>query len=143
MSDGLVLLVDDNEDNRTIYSVILRHYGLEVVLAADGAEALRQAVTHRPDVVLMDIALPGIDGFEATRRIRATELLGETPVLALTAMDTRICPEDLRRGGFCGWLTKPVPPATVYHEVVRILRGRAALPEAAQNESSRLPETSG
>lgn len=139
MSDGLVLLVDDNEDNRTIYSVILRHYGLEVVLAADGEEALRQAVLHRPDVVLMDIALPGIDGFEVTRRIRATELLGETPVLALTAMDTGVCPQDLRRGGFCGWLTKPVPPASVYHEVVRVLDARGASLEASRNEGSRLP----
>lgn len=143
MSSDLVLIVDDNEDNRTIYSVILQHNGLDVIVAADGEEAVRQALTHRPAVILMDIALPGIDGLEATRQIKRTELLRDTPVVAITAMDRRAGPGDLGGAGFCAWLTKPVPPRDVYAEIARVLSSRAVLPEVATNEHSRPPESIG
>jgi CheY-like chemotaxis protein len=79
-----ILFVDDNEMNRDMLSRRLTRAGHEVVLASDGEEGVARAESERPELVLMDIGLPGIDGCEATRQIRAGEL-GKVPIIALTA----------------------------------------------------------
>jgi CheY-like chemotaxis protein len=80
-----ILLVEDNEMNRDMLSRRLIRNGHEVTMAIDGEEAVTQAHSDPPDLVLMDIGLPGIDGCEATRRIRAAEQMARLPIIALTA----------------------------------------------------------
>jgi CheY-like chemotaxis protein len=104
----LVLVVDDVLDNAVVISLALQHRGYRVVTATDGAEALKIAALTRPDIILMDIAMPQLDGLAATRRLREDESLRAIPVIALTAFDT----EGFRRAaydaGIDGYLTKPV-----------------------------------
>ena len=80
-----VLLVEDHEANADMLSRRLARHGYEVVLATDGLQAVEQAVAGRPDLILMDISLPKIDGWEATRRIKAETATAAVPIVALTA----------------------------------------------------------
>ena len=80
-----ILLVEDNEDNRDMLSRRLERRGYHVVMAFDGEDGVAKAASESPDLVLMDMSLPGIDGWEATRRIRASEATASLPVIALTA----------------------------------------------------------
>ena len=116
-----VLLVEDNEDNRTIYSTILRHTGHEVWEAANGEEGIRLARLHLPSVILMDVAMPGIDGWEATRLLKLDPATAQIPVIALTA---HAMAEDRRRAaeaGCAGYLAKPVEPRRVVEEVRKLV----------------------
>lgn len=118
-----VLVVDDDQDGREALGELLRSWGYEVIVAADGCEAITLALEHRPDVVLLDIGLPDMDGYEVARRIRAT---GNTPaVIALTGSDE----EDPREGAFDARILKPADP-----EALRLLLERvsAARPDRAQ-----------
>lgn len=80
-----ILLVEDNEMNRDMLSRRLTRRGYEVVMAADGAQALRAAASSQPALILMDLSLPVMDGWEATRRLKADAALCRTPVIALSA----------------------------------------------------------
>jgi len=80
-----VLLVEDNEDNLVIYSTILRHSGFEVIEARDGQAGIDTAKTRHPGLILMDVSIPLVDGWEATRRIKADPDTHAIPVLVLTA----------------------------------------------------------
>ena len=116
-----VLLVDDNDDNRTIYRTILEHTGYRVLQCPDGRSALECVRAESPDLVLMDISMPGLDGWEVTRILKADPSTSGIPVLALTA---RAMPEDRVRGqtaGFETYLTKPIEPRQVLEEVKRVL----------------------
>jgi len=119
-----VLLVEDNDDNRTLFGIILRYHGFEVLEAADGETAVSIAREHRPDIILMDLGLPGIDGLEATLRLKSDPHTAAIPVLAVTAYHSAEL--DARAAGCDGFLTKPCPPDRVIHEVRRYL-GRPEL----------------
>jgi CheY-like chemotaxis protein len=80
-----ILLVEDNEMNRDMLSRRLLRKGYEVVMAVDGEQAVAMAQSERPDLILMDMSLPVIDGWEATRRVKATETSSRSPIIALTA----------------------------------------------------------
>ncbi len=80
-----VLLVEDNEDNRIVYATVLEHFGYRVLEATDGAEGVRLAREQRPDVVLMDISIPVIDGWQATSMLKEDPRTNAIPVIALTA----------------------------------------------------------
>ena len=80
-----VLLVEDNEDNRIVYSTILRHFGYSVTEALNGEEGIAKARSEKPDLILMDISIPGIDGWTATERIRQDDRTANIPVVAVTA----------------------------------------------------------
>jgi len=114
-----VLLVEDNEDNRTIYSTVLRHLGFQVIEAVDGVEAVALARSERPDLILMDISIPRMDGWEATRVLREDPSTRDIPIIALTA---HALADDRKRAtevGFTSYLTKPVEPNAVVAEVRR------------------------
>ncbi len=116
-----VLLVEDNVDNRTIYRTILEFGGYTLIEAVDGEAALRQAREGRPDLILMDISIPLVDGWEVTRTLKADPLTSGIPVIALTA---HALAEDRRRAeevGCDGYLAKPVEPRRVMQEVERFL----------------------
>lgn len=121
MSIKKVLLVEDNEDNRIVYSTMLEHYGYEVVESIDGREAIRLAAEEDPDLILMDISIPGIDGWTATERLREDGRTASIPVVAVTAHSL---PEDRERArtlGCDGYLTKPCEPRRLLAEVRRLI----------------------
>jgi two-component system cell cycle response regulator DivK len=80
-----ILVVEDQEDNRRILRDLLTSAGYEVIEAVTGEEGVASAETHRPDLILMDIQLPGLDGYEATRRIKANPALRQIPVIVVTS----------------------------------------------------------
>lgn len=114
-----VLLVEDNEDNRFIYATALRYAGYEVIEAVSGKQGIEQAREHLPHLILMDISIPDIDGWEATIVLKADPLTRHIPVIAVTA---HVLPGDERRSmeaGCDGYLAKPVSPAVLIAEVDR------------------------
>ncbi|HST50703.1 MAG TPA: response regulator [Pyrinomonadaceae bacterium] len=103
-----VLVVDDMSDNIILISLSLQDMGYRVVTATNGADALSVAKLARPDLILMDIAMPQQDGLAATRRIREEAELQSVPVIALTAFDTDGFRQAAFDAGFNGYLTKPI-----------------------------------
>lgn len=126
-----MLLVEDNEDNRIIYSTVLRHTGFQVVEAHDGEEAVALARSVLPDLILMDISIPKIDGWEATRILRSDPATRDIPIIALTAHALADDRERAATGGFTSYLAKPVEPRAVVAEVRRCLDGGGGAPPAA------------
>ena len=122
-----MLLVEDNEDNRTIYSTVLRYLGYQVIEAVDGLEAVALARSERPALILMDISIPGMDGWEATRVLREDPSTRNIPIVALTA---HALADDRKRAmevGFNSYLAKPIEPNAVVAEVRRLI-GPAGTP---------------
>ncbi len=121
---GRVLVVDDNETNRLLVEETLGPAGYEIVAAASGAEALERFESTRPDCVLLDVRMPGMDGFETIDRLRQLPEGQETPVLFLTALrDLDTFDRALREGGD-DFLTKPIHPATLLARVATLVRIR-------------------
>ncbi|HEY6829861.1 MAG TPA: response regulator [Gemmatimonadaceae bacterium] len=123
-----VLLVEDNEDNRFIYATALRYTGYEVIEAVSGRQGIERAREQRPDLILMDISIPDVDGWEATIVLKADPLTRAIPIIAVTA---HVLPGDERRSleaGCDGYLAKPVAPAALIAEVDRRL-GRVSVPQ--------------
>lgn len=113
----VVLLVDDYEDAREMYAEFLEISGYEVIQAADGEEALAKVAERTPDVVLMDLSLPGVDGREATRRLKASPATSRIPVVILSGMPQ----EYARVTGADSVLTKPCAPDVLVKEIQRLL----------------------
>jgi CheY-like chemotaxis protein len=112
-----VLLVDDHEDSRIIYRTSLQHAGFWVLECTDGESAVRAARRESPDLILMDLSLPVLDGWEATRILKADERTRHIPIVALTA-NALLSDRARARGlSFDGFLTKPVTPRRVLSEI--------------------------
>jgi CheY-like chemotaxis protein len=113
----IVLLVEDDDDARKVYGAMLRHHGFEVIEAANGAEAVTRAFERAPDLILMDMNLPQVDGWEAARRIKSDERAAVVPLLAFSALIDSIA--DLRRESalFDGFIAKPVSPSELVRRV--------------------------
>ncbi|MDB4906626.1 MAG: response regulator receiver [Gemmatimonadetes bacterium] len=112
-----ILLVEDNEDNRIIYATMLRHAGYTVLEAHDGQQGVDLALEHRPDLILMDISIPILDGYEATKLIKENEATSRIPVLALTAHALAEDRQRVMAAGFDGYFAKPLEPRTLLQEV--------------------------
>jgi two-component system, cell cycle response regulator DivK len=117
----LVLVVDDYEDNRIMYTEYLAYAGFRVIEAADGEEAILKAARLHPDVVVMDLSLPGIDGWEATRAIKADK--PGMPVIALTGFSMSHA-QSAREAGCDDFITKPCLPNALLEALERHLRKR-------------------
>ena len=121
-----ILIVEDNEKNMKLVRDILRHHGHATIEATTGEEGVRLAAEHRPDLVLMDIQLPDIDGIAALRRMRADPALDLMPVIAVSAS---VMPDDQQKivgSGFDAFVTKPIDLKHFRATVERILvDGRA------------------
>src|SRR5215467_8049451 len=104
----IVLLVDDYPDAREMYAEYLQFSGFDVVEAGNGVEALERAIDRTPDVILMDLSLPVMDGWEATRRLKADDRTKHIPVLAVTGHALTGISEDARRAGCDGFITSRV-----------------------------------
>ena len=121
MQSKTVLVVDDDGDSRLICSTILLHHGFRIVEAGDGLEAVQTAQAERPDVILMDLALPSLDGWSALERLRSDPHTADIPVIVLTAHATAEALAQGRRAGVDGYLTKPCSPSRVLDEVRRVV----------------------
>jgi two-component system cell cycle response regulator DivK len=117
----LVLLVDDSEDNREVYAQYLTLSGFRVEMAVDGVEAVEKAASLTPDVIVMDLAMPRLDGWEATRRIKAAPATAGTPVIALTGNADAESKRKTQEAGCSGYLTKPCMPDVLVAEIRRLL----------------------
>ena len=117
----LILVVDDYEDAREMYAEYLRFCGFRVAEARNGNEALDQAFTLMPDLILMDLSLPGMDGWEATRQLKADERTRQIPVVALTGHALAGASEGAKKAGCDSFVTKPCLPDDLVVEVRRML----------------------
>lgn len=107
-----------------MYSLYLRHHGFEVVTALDGLEALEAARRQRPDVVLLDLRMPGLSGTEAMKAMKADERLAGVPILALTAHAMPDEREAALAAGFDGFLSKPIAPQELVSRLKALLVGK-------------------
>lgn len=119
-----ILVVDDNEDNRQILIDLLSAAGYEVIEARSGFDAVATAESEVPDLVLMDIQLPGMDGLEATRRIKAQPALAAIPVIAVTSYALAGDDRKAADAGCDGYITKPFSPRALLGQV-RVILGDA------------------
>jgi len=108
MADELVLIVEDNEKNLKLARDVLQFRGFRTIEASTAEEGIELAIKHKPDLVLMDYQLPGMNGVEALARLRANPSMAVTPVVALTASAMREDRERFLAAGFDGYLTKPI-----------------------------------
>ncbi len=118
-----ILLVEDNEMNRDMLSRRLQRKGYEVVLAVDGQSGVAMAATHAPDLVLMDMSLPVLDGWEATRRLKAEAATQHIPVIGLTAHAMSGDREKALEAGCDDYDTKPVELPRLLGKIEALLRG--------------------
>lgn len=114
-----ILVIEDNETNMYLVGFILRKNGHEVIEARSGEEGVELAVKEKPDLILMDIQLPGIDGLEATRRIRESE--EEVPIIALTSYAMTGDRDKSLAAGCTGYIEKPINPNTFIGEIEKYL----------------------
>ena len=113
----MVLVVDDYADAREMYAAWLRVSGYRVALAGTVTDALSLALQHLPDAILMDLSMPGIDGLEATRRLKADPRTSHIPILAMTGHVESGVADDAAAAGCDGFIVKPSPAP----EVVRVI----------------------
>jgi CheY-like chemotaxis protein len=121
-----ILLVDDFEDALDIYGQYLTFCGHHVVLARDGVQALKRARRHRPDIILLDVGMPGLNGLDVVRILRADRTFAKTRIVALTARaldDERV---EAMQAGFDEVISKPCLPDDLAASVKRILSDRPA-----------------
>ena len=107
-----ILYIEDNEDNMYLVTFILKAHGHEVLQAWDGPEGVRVALGQRPDLILLDIQLPGMDGYETARRLRAEADLAGIPIVALTSYAMAGDKEKAMAAGCGGYIEKPINPDT-------------------------------
>ncbi|MCP4156332.1 MAG: response regulator, partial [bacterium] len=118
---ALLLIADDIEDNVLLLIDILKPYNLDVIKARNGREAVELALKFRPDLIVMDMRMPEMDGYEATRIIKQNALLKETPVVALTASVLKRAEVNCKLAGCSGFLKKPVAMEDIIRELQRFL----------------------
>lgn len=130
----LVLVVEDEPHDWEIYGKMLWYNGFDVLYARDGAEGLDLARANHPDLVLLDLGLPGMDGLELCRRLKEDPAISDIPVLVLTARSERNYGDEARRAGCARYLEKPKTPLEVLSEV------EALIGQAPPGAAGRPPE---
>lgn len=123
-----ILMVEDNAENADMLSRRLRRRGYEVVVATDGRQGVAMAQAEHPDLILMDMSLPVIDGWEATRQIRATDAVSRVPIIALTAHAMAGDRERALAAGCDDYHTKPVELTRLLDQMEALLVRRPAAP---------------
>jgi two-component system cell cycle response regulator DivK len=122
MVDELVLIVEDNEKNLKLVRDVLQYNGYRTVDTATAEEAIEIAQTKRPNLILMDIQLPGMDGISAFKVLRANPQTAEIPVIAVTASAMNVDKAKILQAGFDGYQSKPLHVREFVEEVRRVLR---------------------
>jgi two-component system, cell cycle response regulator DivK len=131
----LVLVVEDYQDAREMYAAYLQFSGYRVAEAANGLEALDKTRELMPDIILMDLALPKMDGWEATRRLKADERTKHIPIVALTGHALAGHAEGARQAGCDAFVTKPCLPDALVSEIERMLSVKRVEPSAPRRTS--------
>ena len=121
---GLVLIVDDSHDARELYATYLDHVGFSVRVVADGEAALAAAVELQPDVIVMDLSMPHLDGITATRRLRLVPRTRNIPVIMLTGYPQKAIERGALEAGVDVFLTKPCLPEDLEAHVRRLLESK-------------------
>jgi len=116
-----ILVIEDTEDNRQIIRDLLTSFDYELIEAVDGAEGVAMAQSHHPDLILMDIQLPIVDGYEATRSIRAIPELAAVPIIAVTSYALSGDEARTREAGCDGYVAKPFSPRQLLAKVREFL----------------------
>jgi two-component system, cell cycle response regulator DivK len=116
-----ILVIEDTEDNRRIIGDLLTSVGYELIEAVDGTEGVAMAQSHHPDLILMDIQLPEMDGYEATRRIRTIPDLAEAPIIAVTSYALSGDEARARSAGCDGYVAKPFSPRELLAKIRELL----------------------
>jgi two-component system, cell cycle response regulator DivK len=127
-----ILLVEDNEMNRDMLLRRLQRKGYQVILAVDGQSGVEMTQNHAPDLILMDMSLPVLDGWEATRRLKADAATGHIPVIALTAHAMSSDREKALEAGCDDYDTKPVELPRLLAKIETLLSGGKIVPAAEQ-----------
>jgi two-component system, cell cycle response regulator DivK len=117
MAGKRILVIEDHEENRRLLRDLLTSFGYELIEAVTGEDGVIAAEKERPDLILMDIQLPGIDGYETTRRIKANPALNRIPVIAVTSY--ALSGDDIKAfaAGCDGYVTKPFDPADLLEKI--------------------------
>ena len=123
-SVAVILLVDDSDDNRAIYCALLEHRGHTCLEAADGAAGIRLAVERLPDLILLDLGMPVMDGWQAVAALKANPATARIPVIALTAHVLDGVEAQALDAGFDGFIRKPATPMSVVEAVERMVGAR-------------------
>ena len=121
MSTQTILLIEDHRDSREVYGTVLRHSGYQVVEAKDGAEGVRLAKQQRPDVIVMDLRLPLVDGWRATGKLKADPETAHIPVIAVSVHTQTWDRDRAEAAGCASFLAKPCEPTRLVQEIRRIL----------------------
>ncbi len=129
----LILVVEDNAHEQEIYGRILWYNGFDVVFASDGAEALRLAQQNRPDLALLDLVLPEVDGLTVAARLKRSPATASMPILVLSGLPAQEMAATARKFGCVRYLEKPTSPVGVLHAVEDVI-GRAPSPAPLPNE---------
>lgn len=114
-----VLLIEDNTQNRYLVTFLLEHHGYRMLAAPDGVTGLAMAALECPDLVLLDIQLPVMDGYEVARRLRALEATRATPIVAVTSYAMAGDRQKAFESGCTGYIEKPINPDTFVAEIER------------------------
>ncbi len=115
-----VLVVEDDINNMRLITKLLKNEGYELIMAITGEEGVKFAIDEKPDLILMDIKMPGIDGLEATRRIRASENGDKVTIIAITSYAMAGDREQYLEEGFTGYIEKPIDPYTIIKDIKTI-----------------------
>jgi two-component system, cell cycle response regulator DivK len=117
-----VLVVEDDQDNREMVIKVLKHNGYQPIEAVDGQEAVERAKAEQPDLILLDLYIPKIDGYEVTRRLKRDQDLHHIPIIALTAHAMKGDREEALAAGFDGYITKPINVREFPRQIEHFLR---------------------
>jgi CheY-like chemotaxis protein len=135
-TEPLVLVVEDYQDAREMYSAYLQFSGYRVAEATNGLEAIEKTLELMPDIILMDLALPKVDGWEATKRLKSDERTKHIPIVALTGHALAGFAEGAREAGCDAFVTKPCLPDALVAEVRRMLAAKKARQDGTQVNGS-------
>jgi two-component system cell cycle response regulator DivK len=119
-----ILVVDDNQDSRELVVKVLKNRGYQMIEAVDGEDALEKATAENPDLILMDISIPKIDGYEVTRRLKSQLNFKNTPIIALTAHAMKGDREKAIEAGCDGYISKPINIHEIPDQIKSYLQGK-------------------
>jgi len=117
------LIIEDNDDNMALISFILQKAGYDLLEARTGEAGIDMVLAHRPDFIILDIQLPGIDGYEVLKRIRSSEINGSIPIIAMTSFAMSGDRERLLASGCSGYIEKPFDPKSVIQQIKAVIEG--------------------
>ena len=118
-----VLVVEDNPNNMKLITLVLKKHGYETIGAATGKDGVEKSTTEKPDMILIDIMLPDIDGLETTRRIRKIESMQKVPIIAITSYAMAGDRDKIMEAGCNGYFEKPINPLTIIGDIEKIVEG--------------------